>query len=64
VSRSKWEKLSLRERIAARIYVSLIHVSTEPITFFIDAWEHADAVARKKCLALSDSIQKEMEAPR
>lgn len=52
----KWESMSIRDRIAAHIYVSMMHTSTEPIIFVPEVWSKADKITRKKCRACANTI--------
>jgi len=57
----KWERMTLRDRIAARIYVAMVYQSTEPIIYVVDAWQTAGKISRKKCRSLADRILIETE---
>ena len=56
----KWESMTLRDRIAARIYVSTMHTTTKSITFVPKAWAGASTPARKKCRSCAKSILEEI----
>jgi len=55
-----WKKMTLRDRIAARLFVAFIYKKTEPITFIADVWATStNKDDRKICRDIADSVIEE-----
>ena len=54
-----WDKLSLRDRIAARIYCSFL-TTTQGIQFLPNEWASASKENRAKSRSVADGIRREL----